>query len=161
MKVSMKASKTASNLIPAGMQLAVLEKTESAESKSGSAGVQFVFFCPEHKRRVYETVWTHTSKGENWDRLQLFAKRLGVLDEDAEGDVELDLDPANGTVVVVDVQHDEFNGTTRERLSFAGVWPTDHDKVRDFVTRKGGPEAVRALCGASYAKSAADDLGDV
>jgi hypothetical protein len=67
-------------------------------------------------------------------RLQRLAMATGLIGPDEEKDVSFN--DAVGKDCVVEVEEQMYEGKKRSRLTFMGIWNTDHPKVRDVPKGK-------------------------
>lgn len=113
---------------PEGEWLAKLKKIEEVEIQgSGDDGLKAQFEVIKGDAKgcsVFET-FSMTEKAL-W-KLKSFLDAVGVK---STGRISLDLDKLEGKICIIDVIHDEYNGTKRAKIS-AYIKPSDSDDDED------------------------------
>lgn len=113
---------------PEGEWLAKLKKIEEVEIQgSGDDGLKAQFEVIKGKAKgssVFET-FSLTEKAL-W-KLKSFLDAIGVK---SSGRIAIDLDKLEGKVCIIDVIHDDYNGTKRAKIS-AYIKPGDSDEDED------------------------------
>lgn len=154
-KSLVKRNAARSGLFPDGFHRAVLTEVENHDTKNNSSiRLTFVNGSYEHKEDLWES-----EKAEA--RKTLITKRLGLLGDGDDDEVEVDYEKAIGNEYVIEVKREkDQNDQIISKLTYGGVWPLDHDdrKVAAFLRTEAGQ--VGAMVKAGDLNGSADGHGD-
>jgi hypothetical protein len=130
-------------MFPEGFNRAILVSAEEHNTKNNSA-IRLTLRNGDLEHR--EDLWLSEAAQA---RLSMFAKRLGLMSDDANAPAEIDVnfEDAVGNEYVIEVKWEQDqNEQTISKLSYGGLWSLGHSKkeVQAYLRTQAGEVAATA-----------------